>query len=142
MAVPEVRQVIAECPHEAVANIKVRAGSLEVGAVTVIGLRRIRHVVLPVRSVIDRMRPRIIDDGSKPANVAQRKTQLHRVVIRVRSCLELIDIEEGSALWSEWAVVERPGSRDRGIDGLIYIAVPEELGSVRANVARLEDDVP
>src|SRR6185503_11036877 len=60
-ALPQIRQIIGEGRHETVACIEVGARALLVDAMAVVGLGRIRNIVLPIRSIVDRVRPCVVD---------------------------------------------------------------------------------
>ena len=81
MRLPEVWQRVTRSDDEAVSIIEIRVCFLARGAVAVVWLRRIRHVVLTVGSVVDRMRPGVIDLRGEAFAIAHGETRLQRVVI-------------------------------------------------------------
>src|ERR1043166_2111553 len=125
MAFRKIRQLVTQCCDESMTNVEIRIRTLAFGVVAVVGLRRISHVILPVRSVIDRMRPDVIYLARKPMESPKVQTGLHRVVIGFGRRLELVDVKERSARRSERPVIERTCRRNRRIDRLIYIAIAE-----------------
>src|SRR6185503_11409419 len=104
---PQIGEIVGEGRHEAMAVIEVGARTLLVDAMAVVGLRRIGDIVLPIRSVVDRVRPCVVDRRAEAVLLAQAEARLQGVVVRIRSRLELVHIEEGPAGRRERPVVER-----------------------------------
>src|SRR5690349_8311583 len=87
------------------------------------------------------MRPRVIDLRRKASAIANGKTRLQRIVIRERSGLELIHVEERAARGREWSIVERALGRNARVQRLIDVAVAKQLLARRADIPDFRHDV-
>src|SRR5262249_14300963 len=59
IAAVTVRELIGEVPRETVAHVKVGVAAIGEFKGAVVGLRSVRHVVLAVARIVDRMRPSV-----------------------------------------------------------------------------------
>src|ERR1043165_9808762 len=87
------------------------------------------------------MRPGVIDLRGKASAIAHGERRLQRVVIRERSRLELVHVEERSARRREWSIVKRARGRDTRIHRLVDVAITEQLFPSLTDVANLEHAV-
>ncbi len=108
---PKVRQLITGSPDEPMPDVEIRIRALLIGPEAVVRLRCVGDVILAVRCVVDRVRPRVVDRRRKPMMISHLQARLQRVIIRVRAGFDLIDVEERTSGRRERTVVERPRGR-------------------------------
>src|ERR1041385_1641323 len=73
-------------------DVEVRTSALGGDVVTVLRKVRIAGAAEEVRSIVDRLGPRVRREGRKPARQPLLKTHLQRVVVGITARLEQVDI--------------------------------------------------